>query len=228
MAHWLFLPNDALGDLQILTQLPTEKIARLRTLLDSSDFRLRYKFYVSLAESLSIPDESAARLCSFVNYVQTQRKHMEQSADTVIDELKSFIKRHPKIEVEESKDTEKKLDEKRSLLSGLFGQLPRREFSQKRRGLETGPLPHLVSMRTYCDLRPIYDQEATTIQEMFPIVTLHMVTHSESSDKTTEVYVQLSESDVTEIKAQIERLERKLEQLEKHKLITSASNGVKP
>ena len=64
MAHWLFLPNDALDDLLILSRLPNDSIGKLRNLLDSGEFRMRYKFYVHVAEALGIPDESAARLCS--------------------------------------------------------------------------------------------------------------------------------------------------------------------
>ena len=226
MGHWLFLPTDAIDDLEIVSQLPSEKIARLRNLLDSDEFRLRYKFYVKVADELGLPDEAAARLCTFVNYVQTQRKRTDQAASTVIDELKLFLKRHPKSR-ERTSPIEANIEAKRDFLGGLFGQLPRQEFFEKRRGLETGPLPHLVDVKTYCDLRPIYDHDATNVLEIFPVVILQIVTHCEASDETKEVLVQLSDSDIKDIKEKIDRLERKLEKLEKHRLIAALNSKVK-
>jgi hypothetical protein len=46
MGRWLFLPDDAPNDLEILAALPPERIQKLRDVLDASDLRLRYKLYV--------------------------------------------------------------------------------------------------------------------------------------------------------------------------------------
>lgn len=35
MPHWLFLPDDAMNDLEVLTALPPEKFQKLRKFLDS-------------------------------------------------------------------------------------------------------------------------------------------------------------------------------------------------
>src|SRR5271165_226178 len=92
MPHWLFLPDDAIGDLEALSKLPRGKLATLREFLDSNDFRMGYKSYVKAAELLDISDESAARICSFINYVQTQRTKNKQSGESAADELLRFLK----------------------------------------------------------------------------------------------------------------------------------------
>src|SRR5437879_1285484 len=96
MAHWLFLPDDAMEDLATLAELPPEKVAKLREFLDSSDFQLRYQFFVKAADLLGVSDESAAKLCTFINYVQTQRAKNDQSGASVLDELEFFLERASK------------------------------------------------------------------------------------------------------------------------------------
>src|SRR5436190_350218 len=66
----------------------------------------------------------------------------------------------------------------RSLLVSLFADVPTHDLSEKVRELESGPLPHLDSFRTYLDLRPIYDAGATTILEYRAVIMLGLTIHS--------------------------------------------------
>ena len=92
----------------------------------------------------------------------------------------------------------------------LFSHLPKYEQHSKRHGLAGGPLPHIDEFRTYCDMRPIFDKDATSIVDVVPIITLHLLIHSEGSNEAKDILVQLTESDVNNIKEQIDRLDRKL------------------
>src|SRR5437588_819328 len=93
MAHWLFLPNDAIKDLETLASLPQEKVLAFKEFLDSRDFRQKYSVYVKAADLLSIADEAAASLCGFTNYVQRQRENDEKPGSAVVDELEHFLKK---------------------------------------------------------------------------------------------------------------------------------------
>ena len=229
MAHWLFLPNDAIEDISILSKLHANQIDSLRDLLDSSEFVLRSKFYVRVAETLAIPDEASARICSFINYVQTQRAKNERQPAEVVDELAYFLKGYSAESRANEIDTiTKKIREIGPSLTSLFAKLPRKEFSEKKRGLEFGLIPHLDAFRFFCDLRPLYDTDATEILELFPTITMHVVTHARSSDKIEEFLVQLSEDDIQEIKSQIDRLEKKLGKFPKDALSRIRKIGAQP
>lgn len=221
MPHWLFLPDDAVEDLTVLASLSPELLTALRDYLDSNEFRPRYTFFVKVAELLNISDEAAAKLCTFINYVQGQRERQKKEGGAVLTEFEHFLARAAKEEGPsgEASKTLDKVKGKRSLLIRLFSDLPKYDFSEKVRGLETGPVPHLHGFRTFCDLRPVYNSAANQIVEYLPVITLWLVTHAAATDKYEEIVVQLAEPDVADLKEQIDRLDKKLALLrERHSL----------
>lgn len=215
MAHWLFLPDEAFGDLAVLAKLSSAKLTKLRGLLDSREFELRYKFYVKVAEQLGVSDEAAAKLCVFVNHVWAQRARSEQTAESVLNELEYFLKRAGKDSGRsvEAEAITKYVQDNRNPLTQLFSEPTRFELSDKVRGLECGPLPHLDAIRTFCDLRPVYDKSADKIMAAFPVIILSLTIHDLSADETRNVLVQLTESDVEDFRKQFARLDKKLVKL---------------
>jgi hypothetical protein len=212
MAHWLFLPDDAYEDLVILSRLSSEQIESLRKHLDSNEFQPRYAFFVKVAELLGVSDETAAKLCTFVNHVHNQRRKLNRDADSVPEEFESFLRRSAPTgkQAEELKRLTEYLKKNRQLLVRLFSDLSERERSGKVQELELGPLPHLHSVRTFCDVRPVYDESAGKIVANIPILTLQLVTHSTETDEYTQVLIQLTENNLTEFRKAFERIDKKL------------------
>jgi hypothetical protein len=211
MSHWLFLPNDALRDVETLSRLSLQKLSELREFINSSQFRAKYSTYVKMANLLGIADEDSASLCTFVNYVQNQRLKAKKTGDDVPGEIEHFL-----IAIQKTDRRDQLLKfvrENRAALASFFSGLPVYEFSSKVRELELGPLPHLKEFRAFCDLRPVYDVEGTQILECFPVITLSLVTHSSENDEKKHVLVQLTEANVAEFTDQFARLERKLTEL---------------
>jgi hypothetical protein len=215
MAHWLFLPDDVMSDLETLASLPPEKIDTLRHLLDSSEYQPKRKSFVKVAEALGISDESAAKLCIFLDYVQRQRASNKEEGVAVLSELTSFVRSAS--EDRETRDAASRiaafLEANRDRLGMLFSELPSYVHFDKVRDLESGPLPHLGSFRAYCDLRPVYDADADEILGCFPVITLSMLTHCVESGEMREVLVQMTEADLAEFRKQFKRLDKKLAKL---------------
>src|SRR5207302_571418 len=165
MSHWLFLPNDAVDDLETLAGLASQRIEQLREFLDSGEFRPRYSFYVRAADLLGISDESAAKLCTFIEYVQRQRTRNGKAGPTVPDELEHFLNalREDRNLGSRTGKLLKFVREHRADMAKLFSDLSEHDYSSKVRELEAGPLPHLKSFRAYCDLRPVYNAAADQI-----------------------------------------------------------------
>ncbi|AMV30163.1 hypothetical protein VT84_37570 [Gemmata sp. SH-PL17] len=222
MAHWLFLPDDALHDLVILAALTPDQFEKLRGHLDSHEFRLQYRFYIKVADLLQISDEAAAKLSVFLNHVHTQRVRAKREAESIPTELEHFLGR---IQTGENGQLAKgligQIRSKKDYIVKLFSDLPKRDFSDKVRDLETGPIPHLHSFRTVCDVRPVFNKEATEITSHLLVITLNMVTHTTVSNDYEEVVVQLAEEDLKEIRTAFERLEKKMVLLKQHHRIGS-------
>jgi hypothetical protein len=215
MAHWLFLPNDVMEDLAALTSFEPRKLAALRTVLDSADFQLRYSSFVKVADLLGVSDEAAARVCTFLDYLRSQRVRNKRQAQEVIEELQRFLKRKAE-EPDYAKtatQASRFLAENQAEFVNLFADAPEYEHGEKVRGLEGGPLPHLDGFKAYCDLRPVYDASADKLVSCFPVITLRLLTHSTLSHTSKEILVQLTEGDIGDIKAEFDRLEKKLAKL---------------
>src|SRR5438128_165441 len=185
MGHWLFLPDDAMDDLSSLAELSTDQISKLRDFLDSGDFQYRYKYFVKVADLLGISDESAAKLCTFIHYVQAQRVQNAQTGESIPEEFETFLRQVSRDEEGRSEANRilGRIRENRPLLAKLFSDLPEYDLSEKVRGLETGPLPHLHNFRAFCDLRPVYDAGAERIVSWFPVIILSLSAHSSNSDE---------------------------------------------
>ena len=215
MDHWLFLPDDVAGDLATLAEIPSAKIDALRTLMDSGEYRPRTKSFVKVASLLSVSDETAAKLCTFIDYVQRQRETNNETGLAVVEELARFLTTAAK-EKELADDAGRLLayvKENSQSLARLFSELPGYVHAEKVRDLEEGPVPHLRGFRAYCDLRPVFDAGANEILSMFPVITLSLSTHTADTDTTREVLIQLTEADLVDFRNQFNRLEKKLAKL---------------
>jgi hypothetical protein len=221
MSRWLFLPNSVIPDLELLAKLSTEQVEKLRDILESSGGAARYTLFLRIAEVLSIPDQDAASLYSFWDYVQDERIDNQKTGPDAVSEFAAFLKSNPLGEGTSKagglSQIAKQLLEKRLPLGRLFGDLPNRERANKIQSLGSGPLPHLANVRTYCDLRPIYDKTATTITDFVASITLRIRTHAVigSTEDYKEMFVQMSEDQVAILEAEIQRLRRKLDGLRK-------------
>jgi hypothetical protein len=228
MSHWLFLPDDALDDLVTLAGIPSGKLAQLRDIIDSNEFELRYASFVKVADLLGVSDESAARLCSFINYLNRQRGKNKKSGKDVVGELERFLGRgkNAKGQEEQAKKALRYISDNREQLANLFSALPEYEHSEKVRSLERGPVPHLHGFKAYCDLRPVYDAGADRIVSCFPVITLCLRTHSTVAGETKEVLVQLTEGDIQEFREEFSRLDKKLARLRQQFEPVMAQKGV--
>jgi len=223
MAHWLFLPNDAVQDLVILAGLTPAQLDALRSHLDSHEFRLQYRFYIKVADLLRISDEAAAKLCTFLSHVHTLRMRSKKDASTIPAELDHFLSMAPKGDKpeEDPKTLSEKIKASQDQIVRLFSDLPQRDRSDKVRDLETGPLPHLHGFRTLCDVRPVYDDEASKITANLLVITMCLSTHKASSGDYEELVIQMTEDDVADMQKALGRLEKKLQLLKQlHKIGT--------
>jgi hypothetical protein len=226
MTHWLFLPDDALDDLEILSGLSVERIETLRNYLDSNEFRPRYSFYVKVAELLGVSDESAAKLCSFLNHVHTQRTKLNREAASIPNEIEHFLNRVPAQSRERVRPVIEYVKSNKNTIVKLFSELPVRDLEEKIVDLESSPLPHLHTFRTYCDLRPVFDSGATKIVKYLPVITFSFSTHCRETDNQEQLNVQVSESQLSEVREAINRLDKKLVQVKaKHELIQKKEEG---
>src|SRR4051794_3962583 len=92
MAHWLFLPDDAIDDIRTLADFSSTQFERLRQVLEAEVEAKSYSLYLKIAESLGIPDQKAAGLYPLFDYVKKERSRNEKNGGAVGQEIERFLK----------------------------------------------------------------------------------------------------------------------------------------
>ena len=227
MGRWLFLPDTVQKDLENLSRCSAERIGNLRSLLDSASGGRNFANYLRVSEILGVSDDDAAGIYSFWDYVQRERADHEKSGADTIEELIAFLER--KIaSVKSAKDKEaidktlNQIREKSAALIALFEDCPKRDFARKSSLLESGPLPHLANLRSFCDLRPIYNKAGTEIVSQTALITLRLGTHSDHTDEHKELLINLREPDLDRLERELRRIRQKLVFLKKHFQVNSS------
>jgi hypothetical protein len=215
MARWLFLPDTVETDIGILAEASGERLAKLRSVFDSENGFRSYEGYLRVAEILGVSDEEAAKLYTFWEYVQRQRRENEKTGADTFEEFVAFLE--GRIAAAKSPEAKKTLSrtlqetkQRRAALTKLFEDCPTREFARKSHHLQSGPLPHLTSVKTFCDVRPIYNEARTEIVDQVALITVRLGLHSGYLDEQKEVLINLSEADVDLIEKEFTRLRQKL------------------
>jgi hypothetical protein len=225
MSRWLFLPDSVFRDLDTLSRLKDEDIRSLAEVLDSDKLDNMYSVYVDMAERLKVSDQEAASLYSFWDYIQREKQENGKSASDVVDAIIGFLSSESAA-ADEQKKTDRqriadRIRERREAVESLFGDFPRREQARKAHELETGPLPHISSLKAYCDLRPVFDQSGNEITAWSPIITLRVAIH-DTLDDHKEFFVQLSERNISMLEDELGRLRRKLDAMKSQAPYSSA------
>jgi hypothetical protein len=157
MSRWLFLPDSVVGSLEVLAQLSPVQIDKLREFLGAPQSASRYAEYVKVGEELSIPDQEAANLFSFCEYVQEERKENDKGGPDTVAEFLAFLKAKARAKRAHEKrrlgQIEKRIQERRSPLAALFNDFPKRDHVKKVSSSRSlGPGKQIISIRAAAEL----------------------------------------------------------------------------
>lgn len=209
MDRWLYLPDSAIGDLELLSNLESTRVAALVGILDADYQKEKYELALDVGRMLGITDQAAVGFLTFWEYVQREQRSAQKSADEVIKEFVAFLESHPDSKHKALADA---IASKQGLLQEFFGDFPRRDLGRRVRRLETGPLPHVHAVESVCDIRPVFEREGEHISRFFPLVTMRIAYH-DACDEHRELVVQLTEESIRMFEEDLARIRRRLEVL---------------
>lgn len=206
MDRWLFLPESALNDLKLLSSLDEPKVAALVDAFDSDDQKDRYGLALRVAGILSVTDQSAAEFLAFWEYVRSEQRSSQKSANEVIREIAAFLESRG-----DSKSTElsSTLASKSDLLARVFGDFTQRDLARRIRRYEMGPLPHVHAVESVCDIRPVFEKGGERVSRFIPLVTMRIAYH-DGCDEHRELIVQLTEESLKAFEEDLVEIRRKL------------------
>jgi len=213
MAKQLVLPREAFDDVCTLVRLTDKQLTSLGDLFATGESvnALRTVFIDRVAETLGI-GTGQARSVVVVTHILLLRPRTEESegyVDELLDDLRSFLE-----ESATEADREAILadfDQKRPLFASLATPKQERLRAQKIRRLARGPERTVESVRTICQLRPMYEgpEHAEQIVGLVPVILLEIKTEDADGEDETFAFGLDSET-VTSLGTVIERTKEKL------------------
>lgn len=212
MERWLFLPGSVTKDLELLSTLSEIQFQALHKVLSADIGVRRYTISLRIAEALGIADEQAAGVYSLWRYVQDERTTNKKSGNEVVDEFLAFLEPLTQSGASKPEKHSKILEgirERRKFLSSVFGDYPDRDKAKKIDGLALGPIPHFVEFKAICDVRPIYNETADSIDKHVIMLTLRFVTHG-NYDEYNDVSMNIMEDDLESVEEELARLRKKI------------------
>lgn len=198
--RYLIIPQKAEKEVEALLSLDATQLTALADELLSGDAALSIRHEV-IAKSLGIPNQAALDVVTAVRNLARQRKRYSLSFDAVMGDLGAMF----------SEQVQALEEEQRAALEQLVGS----DAVSKIRSLRFSAVPHVLSARTVCDVRPVFDVAKKRIEKALVVTVLELEVHDHSMGNYKTIVVQLSPEALEELARSIAEAEQKLATIKK-------------
>lgn len=202
---YLVIPKSRWDDVKKLLSLSANQMRTVAKVLQSKEtLKTEDVSYQRIAKDADISQADALAVLGAVTNLTLQRQRYSLSSDQLLDDLEAGAE----IKVKEF-DAQTK-----AALLDLLSESEEGYFVEKAESLKIGFSPHLVSVRSICDVRPIFDKARENIEGILLVTFLGLTMHDEEHKDHTTI-LQLGRSELRKLRESIEEAEKKLAVLEK-------------
>jgi hypothetical protein len=215
MAKRVIMPRKALNDVLALVRLRSDQLRTLAELFSGAESAspFRRTFVNRVAESLSVPIDSARSLITVVHFLLLQSSDLRQFDDSIAQEIVEDLREY----VEQNAATDDKtqllenFDAGRAEFQSLATPKQGRVRAMKIRRLSSGPEHTVQSVRTLCQLRPLFEGEEHNEQivGLVPNIVLVIEALNDNDDTTTFAF-ELAPAVLDELERTVSRTKEKL------------------
>jgi hypothetical protein len=205
----LYVPESRIFEVQILLSLPTEKIVQtadaLRTTESLKNLTTDEQPFNRIASSAGLSFAQSVSVWSTVSNLSRQRTDQKINDGDFLDDLDRL----------RPEDAPALDQTRRRALLQLFARTKEGYLLEKANFLRTAYLPSLVSCRSVCDIRPLFDEKRERIEAAALVVMLGLETETEDQEMET-IAIQATRAKLVELKKCISEAEQKLAVMERH------------
>jgi len=205
---YLYVPEGRVFEVQILLSLPTEKIRQTTEAIRSSE----------TLKNLREDDEPVKRIASAANlsfaqalavWYAVSNLSRQRTAQKIADG--DFLSDLHLLAPEGAPPFD---EVRQKVLLDLFARTSEGTLLEKAEFLKRAYAPSLVSCRSVCDIRPLFDEKRERIESAALVVILGLETHTDDHEMKT-VVVQATRSKLADLKKCITEAENKLAVMER-------------
>lgn len=214
MVKRISLPSNALEEICALVNLSSDQLKSLSELFSQADAAnpLQPDFVERVAESLGINLDEARDIVAVCHFllIHAEARDDEVFVEEILDDFKLFLQDNLRDEVREP--TLGKFSENREDLKMLALPKPGPLLQKKIERLASEPEDQLESIRTICQLRPLFDgsEHNEEIKGLVPTVLVELKLEN-SEGESSVVLFGMNDEKLKEIEKVIARTREKVE-----------------
>jgi hypothetical protein len=198
--RYLIIPDTGREEIHQLLMLSAEQLQIIaQTLRSKETLKIKESSYRRVASAVNITNEQALAILSAMTNLLLQRQRYALSDEQLLDELRDLW----------PEEIAKLTPLKRHALIDFLSESDEGYFVEKAESLKTGFSPHIVSVRSICDVRPVFDKDRKTIAGVLLVASVGITTHDENHEDKTLV-LQMTKSDIQKLRECLEETERKM------------------
>lgn len=196
----LLIPENGRQDIHELLSLSGEQLRSVaQTLRSRETLKIKEPSYRRVASEARITNEEALAVLSAITNLILQRKRYALSDEQLLQELKVLW----------PDEIEHLNHETQNALLDLLSESDEGYFVDKAESLKTGFAPHVVSIRSICDVRPVFDKDRKKIEGLLLVASLGITTHDENH--RDQIFVlQMTRADLQKLRECLEETDQKM------------------
>lgn len=199
--RYLVIPDIGKDEISQLLDLSAEQLRIIAYTLRSTDtLKAKEASYRRVASRADITNQQALSILNATANLIVQRKRYGLKPEQLLGELEALLP-------EKIKSLE---DETQIALLDLLSESDEGYIVDKAETLKHGFSPHVVSMRSICDARPVFDKDKKTIRGMLIVASLGITTHDEGHRDHT-VVIQMSMEELEDLQKLLEETKGKMQ-----------------
>jgi hypothetical protein len=201
--RYLLIPDSGREEISILLSLSAAQLKAVAETLRSIE-TLKYKgpSYRRVASVANITNEQALSVLSAVANLLVQRKRYSLNDEQLLDDLRILCKEQI-VHIDNDDETKK-------AFLDLLSESEEGYIVDKAESLKDGFGSHVVSMRSICDVRPVFDKDKKTIRGVLIVASLGIITHDEQHKNQTTI-IHLSREQLKNLRELIQETEGKMD-----------------
>jgi len=207
MERNIYIPDNTIEHFEKFLLLNEEQIKELINIVIDPDNKTPFDICIKMINKMKIPDLDVEPIFSIYSYLLFILKQTDKKFPDTIPEI-NYILENFKSEKKES--IMSNIENNKENFSKLFETYTIEEKILSKRKYLTSQLQNTVTgVRSVCDLRPLFNEERTNIDDFLSTIYMEFMT-TDSLDNPDIISLNFDEEHFKILKEEIEKIDKKL------------------
>lgn len=205
MKRILYIPKDAIPDIVKLISFNEDEIESFRNILIDKKNKTVLDMYIDIMNKMSVSDDDAASIFSVYKYILLILEERDLDFTKIIPEIKYILKTSS---IQDCDKIIHNLNINSENFKNLFLARSTESEHAKRKFLSSELYNSVVDIHSICDIRPIFNEKRTKINEILDSVYLEF-TVKDSLDNYKIIPLSLDVEALDDLISEIKKIKQK-------------------